>query len=38
MYYQSMKKYILLIAASLISSMAFAQAILPDNVTGGTVS
>ena len=36
-YYQSMKKYTLIIAASLISSMAFAQ-ILPDNVTGGTIS
>lgn len=36
-YYQSMKKYTLILAASLISSMAFAQ-ILPDNVTGGTMS
>lgn len=34
-YYQFMKKYTLILAASLISSMAFAQ-ILPDNVTGGT--
>lgn len=32
-----MKKYTLILAASLISSMAFAQ-ILPDNVTGGTMS
>lgn len=36
-YYQSMKKYTLILAASLISSMAFAQ-ILPDSVTGGTMS
>lgn len=32
-----MKKYTLILAASLISSMAFAQ-ILPDSVTGGTMS
>ncbi len=36
-YYQFMKKYTLILAASLISSMAFAQ-ILPDSVTGGTMS
>lgn len=31
---QFMKKYTLILVASLVSSMAFAQ-ILPDNVTGG---
>lgn len=33
---QFMKKYTLILVASLVSSMAFAQ-ILPDNVTGGQV-